>query len=288
MANFPGSLPNIPTSSSNETLLLAAGIGHTALHNLINGEILAIATKLGTGASTPSNGLFLMGNGAGTSAWRAGLKTDVGLDQVDNTSDATKNAAAVTLTNKTLTSPILTTPTIGDFTNATHTHANTAGGGPINQAGLPLGVVVQVASTLSSAVATGTTTIPTDDTIPQNTEGDQYMTCTLTPLAITNTLVIMVSLYISHTAATANIIGALFQDSNANALAANLFTQQVGTGIAPFTITHTMAAGTISATTFKVRAGSSSGGTTTFNGSGGGRLFGAITKSSIVIMEYKS
>ncbi len=34
-------------------------------------------------------------------------KTDVGLGNVDNTSDATKNAAAVTLTNKTLTAPII-------------------------------------------------------------------------------------------------------------------------------------------------------------------------------------
>jgi len=38
-------------------------------------------------------------------------KTDVGLSNVDNTSDATKNAASVTLTNKTLTSPVINTPT---------------------------------------------------------------------------------------------------------------------------------------------------------------------------------
>ena len=37
-----------------------------------------------------------------------------------------------TLTNKTLTSPTLTTPTIASFTNATHDHSSTAGGGPIN------------------------------------------------------------------------------------------------------------------------------------------------------------
>lgn len=37
------------------------------------------------------------------------VKGDVGLGNVDNTSDATKNAAAVTLTNKTLTTPIIAT-----------------------------------------------------------------------------------------------------------------------------------------------------------------------------------
>lgn len=41
------------------------------------------------------------------------VKADVGLGNVDNTSDATKNSASVTLTNKTLTSPILTTPALG-------------------------------------------------------------------------------------------------------------------------------------------------------------------------------
>lgn len=38
-------------------------------------------------------------------------KGDVGLGNVDNTSDATKNAASVTLTNKTLTSPVINSPT---------------------------------------------------------------------------------------------------------------------------------------------------------------------------------
>jgi hypothetical protein len=38
-------------------------------------------------------------------------KADVGLGNVDNTSDATKNSAVATLTNKTLTSPVITNPT---------------------------------------------------------------------------------------------------------------------------------------------------------------------------------
>ena len=39
------------------------------------------------------------------------VKGDVGLGNVDDTSDATKNAATATLTNKTLTSPVINTPT---------------------------------------------------------------------------------------------------------------------------------------------------------------------------------
>ena len=39
-------------------------------------------------------------------------KTDVGLGNVDNTSDATKNSATATLTNKTLTSPVINAPVL--------------------------------------------------------------------------------------------------------------------------------------------------------------------------------
>lgn len=39
------------------------------------------------------------------------VKADVGLGNVDNTSDVAKNAAAVTLTNKTLTAPVINSPT---------------------------------------------------------------------------------------------------------------------------------------------------------------------------------
>ena len=50
--------------------------------------------------------------GAAFSGTITGLtKADVGLSNVDNTSDATKNAAAVTLTNKTLTTPVINSPT---------------------------------------------------------------------------------------------------------------------------------------------------------------------------------
>lgn len=60
------------------------------------------------------------------------VKGDVGLGNVDNTSDATKNAAAVTLTNKTLTAP-----TIADFTNAAHDHGDADDGGTLVAAAYP-------------------------------------------------------------------------------------------------------------------------------------------------------
>jgi hypothetical protein len=52
------------------------------------------------------------------------------------------------------------------------------------------GVPVQVVSMASSVVATGTTIMPLDDTTPQNTEGNQYMTLDITPKSATNKLVV--------------------------------------------------------------------------------------------------
>ena len=83
------------------------------------------------------------------------------------------------------------------------------------------GKVVQVAHVLSGASATGTTTHPIDDTIPQNTEGDEYLTLAITPTNASNKLLIEVSIHNSHTATVSLNSASLFQDSTANALAAS-------------------------------------------------------------------
>lgn len=162
---------------------------------------------------------------------------------------------------------------------------------PVNRidwTALPLGSVVQMVSSSYSAVATGTTIIPLDDTIPQITEGTEFMTCTITPKSTTNTLEITAIIYVSLSITSADIIGALFQDSTANALAAIENYVAAIASPAPLTITFTMAAGTTSSTTFRVRVGGNTASTVTFNGASATRRFGAITKSSIVIREYKA
>lgn len=162
------------------------------------------------------------------------------------------------------------------------------GSSAVDYAKVATGFPVQIVDTMSSAVATGTTTIPFDDTIPQNTEGDEYMTLSITPKSATNKLVIRVTALLSNSAANRELIGALFQDSNANALAANCVFMATATGRCIVILEHEMTAGTTLSTTFKFRAGADAAGTTTFNGLSAGRLFGAITKSSMVITEYKA
>lgn len=84
--SFPSSLPSYTTPTSAQTL---AAAGHTTLHVTEEADIIGIATKMGIGASTPSNGMALVGNGVGTSAWRTLTSSDVGLGNVSNVSEST-------------------------------------------------------------------------------------------------------------------------------------------------------------------------------------------------------
>lgn len=149
------------------------------------------------------------------------------------------------------------------------------------------GMVVQQVDTLVSAGTTGTTIIPRDNTIPQNTEGDQYMTLAITPTSATNKLIIETMSYLSSSANNATIAAALFQDTTANALAADDGFQPAATGAVLVPVYHSMVAGTVASTTFKIRAGAHTAGTTSFNTSGAvtAPIYGATTKSFMRITE---
>jgi hypothetical protein len=144
--------------------------------------------------------------------------------------------------------------------------------------------IAQVVATHVGTVATGTTVIPLDNTIPQNTEGDQYMTLAITPTNANSLLRIDVS---AHASSSVNndMILALFQDAIANALSAMLQTNTASWS-SELNLSHTMTSGTTSAITFKVRIGGAGAGTTTFNGSAGNQFLGGIIASSIIITEY--
>lgn len=146
------------------------------------------------------------------------------------------------------------------------------------------GTVLQVVNYQTGALATGTTVIPFDDTIPQNTEGDQYMSLAITPRSATSKLVICVVLQ-----ATVSITSwcnvALFQDSTANAIATALGFVDTATSGHSVSFTHYMTSGTTSSTTFKVRAGPNSSSTLTLNGQASAGRFGGTLASSITITE---
>lgn len=141
MALFPGAIPVFTGFTLGHTLSVDV---HASQHNLEQAEIVNIATKIGTGSSTPVASQVLRGTGVGTSAWgQVALTTDVsGVLPVANGGTGSNNltfpggpdtlvgrTSTDTLTNKTL-----TTPTIASFTNAQHDHSNAVGGGSLNGA----------------------------------------------------------------------------------------------------------------------------------------------------------
>jgi hypothetical protein len=146
------------------------------------------------------------------------------------------------------------------------------------------GVVAQVVNFQTGDVASGSTAIPIDDTIPQNTEGDEYMTLVITPVKAGNKLRIDVVFNGSSNTSSAVITVALFQDGAASALAAMTDSGAIGTNSQPTVLTHYMTAGTTSPITFKVRAGVNAG-TLTFNGQSAARRMGGAMASSITVTE---
>ena len=147
------------------------------------------------------------------------------------------------------------------------------------------GAVLQVKNFQTGAMSTGTTTIPIDDTIPQNTEGTEFMTLAFTPTSASSKLHIShVGVYECNTA-DRNVTCALFKDNIANALSAISPYRNVARDRNIITLTHTMIAGTTNQITFKIRVGANASSTITFNGSGGVRQFGGVSASSITIME---
>lgn len=143
----------------------------------------------------------------------------------------------------------------------------------------PAGSVIQVVNTLNQTPTSGTGTIPWDNTIPQNTEGNEIMTLAITPKSSTSKLRIDVVVQAYSNAGV--LIAALFQDSTANALACG-FSENYASSSVSFT--EWMTSGTTSSTTFKVRFGRSTAGTYYVNSDGSANL-GSTLASSITITE---
>lgn len=148
------------------------------------------------------------------------------------------------------------------------------------------GQLIQVVeATPYTTYSSHTTVIPRDDTIPQNTEGEEIIIGSITPKSSTNRLRITTTFNIIESEGANNIaIIALYQDSTANALTASEEYTPSGSATQMMLI-HEMAAGTTSLTTFKIRSGPGDIGTLYVNGESGGRRFGGISAVRMRIEE---
>ncbi len=143
-----------------------------------------------------------------------------------------------------------------------------------------------IATAVTSAFSSGTTVTPNDDTIPQITEGNEFLTITYTPTSATNRLQIRAVMYVS-TSLQDSCTTALHRDAVNDALAA--VKSNSGFAGAPncVVLEHDMVAGTTSAITFRIRCGSTAG-TTYLNSDGNtaARKLGGVASSRITVTEY--
>ena len=151
--------------------------------------------------------------------------------------------------------------------------------------GYPSGSVVQKVTSVTTAYATGTTTMPLDDTIPQNTEGTEFLTASITPKYSDSSLHIEFSGN-ANSGTVVSVGTALFQDSTADALAATIFTSSAAGETMPVHLLYEMTSGTTSATTFKIRMGTATASTVSVNGLGS-RLFGGVMQTRMTITEVR-
>lgn len=125
---YPGSIPSFAGFTAGNTL---AADNHAAQHNLEQSEIVAIATKIGTGASTPSSGQVLRSTGAGVSSWGSVVQTTdiTGITPVANGGTGQNSLSNLPLSapvisgnvtgGGTYTSPTLVTPSVDTVNEST-------------------------------------------------------------------------------------------------------------------------------------------------------------------------
>lgn len=140
--------------------------------------------------------------------------------------------------------------------------------------------LVQLVTASSTSATKTSTTAPYDDTIPQNTEGGEMLTVTITPISPTSTLLIE---WNAFGFGEIQWVSALFQDTTAGALAAIAQGQNTMQGNS---FRHVMTSGTTSATTFKIRVGTSS--TFSLNSSANTptRVYGGVSTAWLSVKEY--
>ena len=154
------------------------------------------------------------------------------------------------------------------------------------------GNILQVVRTETSANTSGSVAIPLDNTIPQNTEGFEALTCTITPVSATSKLYIVSTMYAGEPSNSTNdLVAALFRDSTANAFAVSMGIKDVNNleSGAPLYTSAYINSNSTASTTIKARVGAADAAAIVLNiATGGARTypaFGGVYFSSITIME---
>jgi hypothetical protein len=222
-------------------------------------EFGAPATGRFAWGSPTANGLTMLPDGG--LAWAAALRRNA------YKSDSAADLSAITITGGTLSGVDISSSTISGTVTGT-----------ISGAG-------QFVSAGTAAFVTVSTVIPFDDTLPQNDEGDQVLVLEVTPASASSTLEIEFSAATISVNAAIVLTVALFVDSDADALA--IGSNHIGTGSAQrqLALRYTVASGSTTTRTYKIRVGPASSATVGINGTPSARRFGGASEALLTIRE---
>lgn len=159
-------------------------------------------------------------------------------------------------------------------------------GVPVSGAGGYATGVRQIVSSLSGTLQSITNQIPSDNTIPQNTEGTQIASVTITPQSATSFL--LIDVVIPAFTVTVNItpVAAIFRDSDVGALAVSAAQTTVNNTNFRF-FSAIVASGSTAATTFKLRFGPNAAATIFVNGyAGPTTYFGGVCQTGLIVTEF--
>lgn len=151
--------------------------------------------------------------------------------------------------------------------------------------------IQHVVTSTTATTSLGTTALPKDNTVPQNTEGNAIsaLDTAITPGNASNKLLVIGSVSYGVNAGTTTQALSLFQDATLSAIRTISLTSDSGSSPAYMILIHEMTAGTTSSTTFKLRIGNAAGSSTILNSGGDGtNYYGATSVSQLQIFEIKA
>lgn len=237
--------------------------------------------EVDSGSPITTSGTIALGVNAST--LRTHINVENGADVTDETNvtnsldGATLTAVTVATGDKVLVQDVSDSDNLKTVTAQSIADLASGGGGKL------VGFAIATTTTASS----GSTTIPVDSTIPQNTEGNEIITVSYTPTNASNKLRIRYNGILGGNADEQATM-ALFQDSTADALKAGQFRCIGGANTAyERHLEHIMDAGTTSSTTFKIRAGLSTSTVYWNRNESTSDLYGTAAVTTLTVEEWE-
>lgn len=137
-----------------------------------------------------------------------------------------------------------------------------------HNAEIEAGTVLQTVTEVDQTQVTETSGAPLmpRSTTPTNTDGQQYMSVSITPKRANSRLLVSFNGVVSNEATGNQVAVALFKDNTVNAEAVTATTLRDNQSPYIISLVHEVAATSTSEVTFKIRAGGHKAGLTTFNG----------------------